>query len=140
MGYYAEQMRSSDKDVANKYAIEWTLWESTLITINYDSAQNMKEVLEDPNTLSVALFETHYFMNNCFLPRGHIMDNLDKIKHIPCSIVQGRFDMCTPAVSAYNLFNAYGENATLQWVNSGHLRADPEMLPTLQETIKTAFI
>ena len=35
--------------------------------------------------------------------------------------------MCTPAVSAHDLRLAYGANASLRWVNAGHLPTDPEL-------------
>jgi proline iminopeptidase len=75
--------------------------------------------------LSTALLETHYFTNKCFVPENYILDNIDKIRHIPCRVVQGRFDMCTPAIGAYDLAGSYGDNLVLNWVNSGHLRSDP---------------
>jgi proline iminopeptidase len=134
MKYYAEQMRSSDPKIANRYAVEWTLWESTLVSIAYDPAETEKETREDPSTLSIALLETHYFTNNCFVPENYILDNLAAIHDIPCQVIQGRFDMCTPPIGAYDLAQAYGDNLTLKWVNSGHLRTDPEMF----ETLKTA--
>jgi len=139
MTYYAEQMRSSDEEIAKKYAFEWTLWEAALVSIEYDPTLNEQEVQNDPTTLSTALLETHYFINKCFVPDNYILDNIRMIRHIPCKVVQGRFDMCTPAIGAYDLAKEYGENLTLSWVNSGHLRSDPgmrEMIKAYAEELK----
>lgn len=133
MDYYAKKMRSKDADIAKKYAEEWALWESTLLSIAYDPKQLEKDIQSDPATLAIALLETHYFMNQCFIPDNFILDNIELIKHIPCHVVQGRFDMCTPAVGAYQLAQAYGDKVSLQWVNSGHLRTDPGMIEALQQ-------
>jgi len=139
MNYYADQMRSSDKKTAEKYAFEWALWESALISIEYDPILNEQETRDDPTMLSTALLETHYFINKCFVPENYILDNIDKIRHIPCKVVQGRFDMCTPAIGAYDLAQSYGDNLTLNWVNSGHLRSDPgvhELIRAYTEELK----
>jgi len=134
MKYYAEQMRSNDVATSKKFAVEWTLWESTLLSITYDPIATESEVRANPNTLSTALLETHYFMNNCFIPEGYILNNIARINDIPCEVVQGRFDMCTPPIGAYDLAQAYGDKLNIQWINSGHLRDDPNMLETLRAT------
>jgi proline iminopeptidase len=66
---------------------------------------------EAPIKFSLAFFriENHYFLNQGFFPRDgwHLeKDNLNKIHHIPTMIVQGRYDMVCPAVSAYELHKA----------------------------------
>ncbi len=137
MQYYANQMRSDDPEIAHKHAVEWTTWEYCLCSLEYDPAANRKEITQDPNTLAVSLLETHYFLNKCFVEPNPVLSNIDRIKHIPCQIVQGRFDMCTPAVSAWDLHNAYGDNSTLTWVNTGHIGSEPAMLAALQKAVLT---
>lgn len=125
--YYADKMHSSSAEEAKKYADEWTLWEASTLSIHYDQRQLEAAILEEDN-LAVARLEAHYFLNDCFMPDGYILDNINKIKHIPCYVVQGRFDNCTPPVTAYKLAEAYGDNLTLQWVNAGHRGSDPEIM------------
>lgn len=136
MKFYAQKIRSKTKKIATLYANEWSLWESTLMSLDYDKGKLEQEVLSEDN-MSVALLETHYFLNKCFVPENFILNNVHKIAHIPCSIIQGRFDMCTPPIGAYDLARAYGNNCTLQWVNSGHSRTEPETLAALRATVLT---
>jgi len=139
MRFYAEKMRSADMEIAHKYANEWTLWEFSLCSINYNPVELEKIVMEGQNNLALAILETHYFLNKCFVPENYILDNIHKIKDIPCVVVQGRFDMCTPPISAYDLKNAYGEKLVLKWANAGHSFTDPEKAKILQESIDTFF-
>jgi proline iminopeptidase len=88
----------------------------------------------------MATMETHYFSNNCFVPENYILSNIDKIKHIPAYIVQGRFDMCTPPVSALDLKAAYGKNLHLQINRAGHLRSEPENLAALRAIASAALV
>ncbi|MEM6997834.1 MAG: prolyl aminopeptidase [Patescibacteria group bacterium] len=140
MQYYADQMREDDAETAEKYAYEWTLWESVLLSIDYDPNELEQEIMDDPKTLAIALLETHYFLNGCFVAPNYIYNNIDKIKDIPCRAVQGRFDMCTPPETALVLAEAYGEKYELQYVNSGHNRADPEMKTALSLIAKTHLV
>lgn len=139
MRFYAEKIRSEDKEEARKFADEWTLWEMSLCSIDYDKEGLEKEIMGDEGNLSIANLETHYFLNKSFVPENHVFDNLDKIKHISCTAIQGRFDMCTPPVSIYELSKRYGENMNLKWVNCGHLSSDKLMKEALIETFNTEF-
>jgi proline iminopeptidase len=140
--FYASKINSKDKKQAGKYAAEWTLWEMSTTTLSYDRLKIEKEILEgDPHfNISMATMETHYFMNKCFVPENYILDNVGKIKHIPAYVVQGRFDMCTPPVSAIDLEKAYGKNLHLQITRAGHLRSEPENLAALRAIASSALV
>lgn len=139
MQYYNAMFYSDDLAIAKKYADEWTLWEATLLSISYNKERLEAEILGDDNNGAIAKLEAHYFLNGCFVPENYILDNIAKIQSIPCAIIHGRFDMCTPPSSANDLFSAYGKNATFQWVNSGHRRTDPEMFTALKATVNAMF-
>lgn len=139
MAYYSSMIRSDDDAVAQRYADEWTMWETTLSSINHDWDLLESETIGDPKNRSVARLETHYFLNQCFVAENHIISNIERIKHIPCDIIHGRFDMCTPPVSAFDLKQLWGQQCSLTWVNSGHSRSDPNMLPVLQEILSEKF-
>lgn len=140
MKYYAEQMRSEDPKISSKYADEWTLWEATLLSIEYDPIELEEEVMGDKDNTAVARIETHYFLNQCFVPENYILDNIDRLKDIPCNLIHGRFDMCTPPISARDLQKAYGANLKLKWVNSGHYNTDPEMRAALCATAVASLV
>jgi len=135
MKYYSEMLDSPDTALARKHADEWTIWEYTLCSIDYDPKKLESDIKGDVNTVAIAQLEMHYFLNRCFVPEGYVFDNIAKIKDIPCTVVQGRFDMCTPAISAYELSKVYGNKFTLKWANSGHMKWDPEMFKVLKESV-----
>lgn len=137
--YYADKINSEEKNEAVKYADEWSLWETSLLSLSYDKRKTEQDTLGDENNLAIARLETHYFLNGCFIPEGYILDEIGKIQHLPCYVVQGRFDNCTPPISAYQLSKAYGSKLTLQFVNSGHKRTDPELLAALRAAVNTTL-
>ncbi len=140
MRFYADKINSPDGAVAHKYATEWILWEATLCSITYDAAVLPQEILAQMDNLPSARIQVHYLLNKCFVPENYILGNIRKISHIPCWLVQGRFDMCTPMVSATDLKKAYGDKLSLTLVNSGHLSSDPEMSTALRQLAKEALV
>lgn len=136
MRFYAGKIRSKNRAVAKRFAEEWTLWECILMTFTYDPVKTLKFVKRDPDTLSVAVLETHYFLNKCFIPNNYILKNINKIKHIPCAVAHGYFDMCTPPVAAHELRRAYGKKLSLTWVKTGHYSSNSEMRATLRRLAK----
>ncbi len=139
--YYSGKINSKNTKEAIQYADEWTLWECTLLSVNYDKAKLELDVIKgDDSNLAIARLETHYFINDCFMPGNYLLDNIGKIKHIPSYVVQGRFDNCTPPITAYELSKSYGKNMTLQFVNGGHRRSDPEVLAALRAAVNTTLV
>ncbi len=137
--YYADLMRSADPEKAYQAAVEWALWEMTLVSLHYEPLKLERDVKADPNVKALALMESHYFLNQCFVPENYILDNLAKIQAIPCTLIQGRFDFCTPPAAAIDLAQAYGAQCILQIVNTSHLRSEPEMLAALRATVNASF-
>ena len=58
--------------------------------------------------LTMARIEAYYFINDCFMPKNHIMDNVGCISHLPAIIVQGRHDVICPPVTACKLAAKWG--------------------------------
>ncbi len=57
--------------------------------------------------LFITLFGSHYFVNGGFFEEDdYILNNVDKLSHIPCTIVQGRYDCITPMRTAWELHKA----------------------------------
>ena len=62
--------------------------------------------------------ETHYMANKCFLPPDYILRNAAKLT-MPVWLIQGRYDMVCPPVTAYEL-NELLPNSRLIWTVAGH--------------------
>jgi proline iminopeptidase len=69
----------------------------------------------DPSGIKI---EMHYLRNGCFMPDRYILENTDKIT-MPVYIVQGRYDMVCPPVTAYELHNKLVDSK-IYWTLSGH--------------------
>ncbi|HMS11425.1 MAG TPA: alpha/beta hydrolase, partial [Pyrinomonadaceae bacterium] len=71
--------------------------------------------------LSLARIESHYFVNGSFFPSdNYLLENVDKISHLPVVIVQGRYDVVCPMTSAWELHRALPEAEFIVVPDSGH--------------------
>ncbi|KAK4543095.1 hypothetical protein LTR36_005872 [Oleoguttula mirabilis] len=77
---------------------------------------------DDAWVLAHARIEAHYFVNDCFLKPGQLLEegNIARIRHIPTTIVQGRYDVVCPPKAAWMLHKALPDSV-LHWVaDAGH--------------------
>jgi proline iminopeptidase len=66
-------------------------------------------LLDPKAALAVARIFTHYCVNSAFMTPGQLLANMDRIRHLPCQIVHGRYDTVTPMLSAWRLHRAWPE-------------------------------
>ncbi|KAJ3273431.1 hypothetical protein HDV01_004501 [Terramyces sp. JEL0728] len=88
---YYKRLTSPDEKVMLAAAREWSRWEMATSKLEVD--QNLLDKVENPLwALQFARIECHYFINKGFFKTdNYILENIDKIKDIPCHIVQGRY-------------------------------------------------
>jgi|GEM_PF-281295 len=143
IGFLYEKIMSDDPAVAKKFSVIFEAYEHVLCAPDgYDFSKFealKKETENDPNIVSHARLEISYHYHAAKqLEDADVLTNVGKIKDIPCRIVQGKRDKCTPPKYAYILQDRYGENCTVEEVESGHLRSDEAMKKKLQENILAA--
>ena len=80
---------------------------------------------QDRTALGLARIEAHYFAHGLFLPPGGLLAHMEHISHIPAEVVQGRYDMICPAITAFDLAAAW-RNARMTIVpDAGHSALEP---------------
>jgi len=121
---YHKRLTSSDKTVRMAAAKAWSIWEGTTSTL-LPNDSIAAEFGADDMALALARIECHYFINHGFVADNQLIDNVGSIRNIPAVIVQGRYDVVCPAVSAWELARAWPE-ADLRIVpDAGHAAFEP---------------
>jgi proline iminopeptidase len=117
---YYKRLTSDDENVRISAARAWSVWEGSTSKLFPD--KNLMNHWEgEQEALSLARIECHYFMNNSFFPtENYLIENVDKIRHIPTAIVQGRYDVVCPIVSAWELHKAFPEAEFIIVDDAGH--------------------
>src|SRR5690606_23817971 len=116
---YHRRLTGSDRQVQLEAAHAWTQWESHTITLLPNREHQLSHA-DDASALAFARIENHYFMNRGFLEEGQLLRNAGILKDIPGVIVQGRYDVCTPARTAWELHQAWPEAAFHLVDDGGH--------------------
>jgi proline iminopeptidase len=85
----------------------------------------MAEMSGPAKALALARIEAHYFRHDCFLSPGQLMDGVAKIRHLPATIVQGRYDLLCPIGVADQLSQAWPEAEYVVVPDAGHSAFEP---------------
>lgn len=126
---YHDRVMSASPQERRADALAWARWENALISLVPDAdASNPEPRRAD----ALARMETHYFIHNGFLERdGVLIEDTAHLAGIPGQIVQGRYDMVTPARTAWLLANSW-KNAALEIVpDAGHAAGEPGIVDAL---------
>ena len=130
---YHRRLMSDDKNVQLEAARAWSIWEGSTSKLFPD-----KELIDHSGeshfALALARIECHYFVNNSFFATdNYLIENVAKIRHIPAVIVQGRYDVVCPMMSAWDLHRAWPE-AQLEIIkDAGHAATEPGTAGALVE-------
>jgi len=111
----------------------WSLWEGETITLLPNAG--FSQQFGDPHyALAFARIENHYFTHRGFLEEGQLLRDAGKLGAIPGVIVQGRYDVATPAATAFALHKAWPESRYILVPDAGHAFSEPGILHHLIET------
>lgn len=129
IGAYSKRLFGDDKSEMVSFARAWTGWESALASLESHTSANMAPAAY---ASAFARIENHYFANKGFLNEdGYIMKNIDIIKDIPGTIVQGRYDMICPPDTAVKLHEAWPASRLIIASQSGHSLSEPQITSIL---------
>ncbi|MFK8032383.1 MAG: prolyl aminopeptidase [Gammaproteobacteria bacterium] len=102
---YCDLMASDDKETALAAANAWNRWESSMCTVMPDPVA-LEQATDDHSSLSIGRIESSFTASNFYLESdNHVLDNASKMAHIPMHIINGRFDLICPSMSAWELHN-----------------------------------
>jgi proline iminopeptidase len=77
------------------------------------------------SAVGLARLEVHYMRSNQFVPNDALMRGVDRIRHIPCAIVQGKYDLLCPPITAVALHEAWPESTLHIIEDAGHSAFEP---------------
>ncbi len=124
LGSYLQRLTDPDPAVHMAAARAWSIYEGSCSTL-LPSPDTVSSFAGDRTALGLARIEAHYFAHDLFLPPGGLLAHMAAIGHLPGEIVQGRYDMVCPSVSAFDLA-AHWPSARLTIIpDAGHSALEP---------------
>jgi len=133
MSAYHRRLTGTNQDEQIKCARAWTRWEMATSRLYVDPSIIAKAD-EDQFSLAFARIESHYFVNGGFFKcDDQLIKEAHKMSHIPGTIVQGRYDMVCPAITAWDLHKAWPQAHMVIVPDAGHSMKEPGILANLIE-------
>lgn len=127
---FYKRLTGEDELARMNAAKHWSQWEGQCATLH--PCKTVLEKFTNTRTaLSLALLETHYFINNCFLEPNQILRDAYKLEGIPGIIVHGRYDIICPFESARALHLAWPNSELFIIRDAGHSAAEPGITDAL---------
>jgi proline iminopeptidase len=127
---YHRRLTDPDPAVHMPAARSWSVYEGSCSTL-LPSPETIEHFASDVVALGLARIEAHYFVHDTFMPPNALLDNVSRLQAIPGVIVQGRYDVVCPPVTAFELARAWPE-ARFQLIDdAGHSAWEPGITAAL---------
>lgn len=128
---YYRRLTSKDAGERQKAAKAWSVWEASTSFL-IPRPEHIEKCSGDEFAAAFARVECHYFVNGAFLEtEGQLLSQIERIRHIPAVIVQGRYDSVCPMASAWDLHRAWPEAEFRVVPDAGHSAFEPGILDEL---------
>ena len=128
---YYSRLTDPDRDVQLAAARVWSVWEGSTSCL-LPNKELISHSASDDFAHAFARIECHYFVHGGWLTEGReLLANMDRIRHIPAVIVQGRYDVVCPAKSAWELHRAWPESSLRIVPDAGHSAGEPGIVHEL---------
>ncbi len=129
---YHARLTGADLDEKLRCARAWSKWEGSVLSLVPDAGRIAS--MGNPHfAIAFARIECHYFMNGGFFETdGQLLANAARLRGIPGTIVQGRYDVVTPVRTAFDLHRAWPEAELVIVDQAGHSASEPGIAAALR--------
>jgi proline iminopeptidase len=127
---YGRLLQHPDPEVHEPAAIAWARWESSTITL-LPQADTIARFTAPEFATAFARIENHYFRHGGWWEEGQLIRDATRLAGIPAVIIQGRYDICTPTMTAWELHKAWPEAELRIIGDAGHAYDEPGILDAL---------
>ena len=124
LGAYLRHLIDPNLTTQMQAARAWSTYEGACSTL-LPSPDTVAAFGEDRMALGLARIEAHYFRHNVIGRAEDLIAHIDRIRHIPATIVQGRYDMVCPIASADELARAWPAAEYIVVPDAGHSAMEP---------------
>ena len=128
---YHRRLTDPDPAVHVPAGVAWSRWEASTLTLLPDD-ELVGGMTEPAAATAFARIENHYFLHGGWFDEGQLIDGVDAIRDIPAVIVQGRYDVCTPIMTAWDLHRAWPEAEFVVVPDASHAASEPGIARALR--------
>lgn len=118
MAAYAKRVFSDDLELSAEAATRWNLFESSIMSLLPSPASS--SVTPAEVEVARARVQIHYIQHACFMEQERVFDRLHVLADKPITIIQGRYDMVCPPITAWELAKALPHAEFIVVPDAGH--------------------
>lgn len=137
MAAYYELLDGEDEEARLMAAKAWSVFEGSACKLIPDP-DTISSFESDLKALAMARIECHYFMHDCWFKSDQLLQDVDRIRHIPTWMVHGRYDVVCPVKNAWDLHKAFPEAKLSIIPDAGHAYDEPGILDSLLNALEEA--
>ncbi len=127
---FHKRLIDPDRSIHEPAARVWARFEGACSTL-LPNPRSVAGMDSGRAALALARIEAHYFVNDLYLADDYFFSNLDSIRSIPAVMVQGRYDMVCPMVTADKLAQNWPESKLVIVPDAGHSAMEPAIRSAL---------
>jgi proline iminopeptidase len=134
---YARRVLDPDPEVALPAAQIFMRYDMTASTYAPNPVE-VEEIVENEQlTISMARLAWHYMLNESFLEPNQLLKQMHRVAHLPCIIVQGRWDAICPPDMAYAVHKHWPGSQLWIVPDGGHASMEPPLAAQLAKATAT---
>lgn len=123
-GYWT-QLNHELPEIRAAAANAWAGYEAKSVSLRTSGTAVASGSTASPSAVGLARLEVHYMRSNQFVPNDALMRGVERVRHIPCAIVQGKYDLLCPPITAVALHKAWPESTLHIIEDAGHSAFEP---------------
>ena len=133
--YLLTLIQSGDSSDRAKYSRAWAEYEIKLASLEFPD-EAMDHIFREFDPRAFALLENYYMANDCFLKEDQLFKQAHKIRDIPLIMVNGRYDMICPPITAYRLHRKLPKSKLIIAERSGHWMGEKNIEKAMLEAMR----
>jgi len=127
---YAKRLFSEDVATYTEAARNWSRYEGSCIFL-LPQPDTIADFESDAIAIGLGRLEAHYMINGGFMREDQLIQEINRIRHLPAVIVQGRYDVVCPPSTAHRLHQAWPEARMQMIADAGHSGGEPGIAAAL---------
>jgi proline iminopeptidase len=131
-----DKLKTKDAAARLACAKAWVRYEYKIAMLDYPQAAIEQTLSEPAPYFTFAILENHYMANRCFLEEGQLLREAKKLADIPMTIVNGRYDMICPPLTAYRLHKLLPQSRLVIVESAGHSATEPGIQAALLRAMR----
>jgi proline iminopeptidase len=133
--YLLELIQNGTESDKKKYSLAWAIYETKIAALDIPD-HIVRQIYDDHDPYAFALLESYYMANGCFLEEGQLIENAYKISGIPVFMVNGRYDVICPPITAFRLHKLLPKSELVIAEGAGHWMGEPPIERALLTAMK----